>query len=85
MRAEIRRLQKRLGITSLYVTHDQVEAMTMADRLIVMEAGRAAQIAAPMEVFERPANLFVAQFMGAPAMNIFDPGGRACATRHRAR
>lgn len=73
MRAEIRRLQKRLGITSLYVTHDQVEAMTMADRLIVMEAGRPAQIAAPMEVFERPASRFVAQFMGAPAMNIFDP------------
>jgi sn-glycerol 3-phosphate transport system ATP-binding protein len=73
MRAEIRRLQKRLGITSLYVTHDQVEAMTMADRLVVMEAGRPAQIAAPMEVFERPASCFVAQFMGAPAMNIFDP------------
>lgn len=73
MRAEIRRLQKRLGITSLYVTHDQVEAMTMADRLIVMEAGRAAQIAAPMEVFQRPASRFVAQFIGAPAMNIFDP------------
>ncbi len=77
MRAEIRRLQKRLGITSLYVTHDQVEAMTMADRLIVMQAGRAAQIATPMEVFERPANLFVAQFMGAPAMNILDPA-QAC-------
>jgi sn-glycerol 3-phosphate transport system ATP-binding protein len=74
MRAEIRQLQRRLGITSLYVTHDQVEAMTMADRLIVMEAGRAAQIATPMEVFERPANLFVAQFIGAPAMNILDPG-----------
>jgi sn-glycerol 3-phosphate transport system ATP-binding protein len=73
MRAEIRRLQQRLGITSLYVTHDQVEAMTMADRLIVMEAGRAAQIATPMEVFERPANLYVAQFIGAPAMNIIDP------------
>jgi sn-glycerol 3-phosphate transport system ATP-binding protein len=73
MRAEIRRLQRRLGITSLYVTHDQVEAMTMADRLIVMEAGRAAQIATPMEVFERPANLYVAQFIGAPAMNIIDP------------
>jgi sn-glycerol 3-phosphate transport system ATP-binding protein len=73
MRAEIRRLQRRLGITSLYVTHDQVEAMTMADRLIVMEAGRAAQIATPMEVFDRPANLFVAQFIGSPAMNIIDP------------
>jgi sn-glycerol 3-phosphate transport system ATP-binding protein len=73
MRAEIRRLQKRLGITSLYVTHDQVEAMTMADRLIVMNSGHAAQIATPMEVFDRPANLFVAQFIGAPAMNILDP------------
>jgi sn-glycerol 3-phosphate transport system ATP-binding protein len=70
MRAEIRRLQRRLGVTALYVTHDQVEAMTMADRLIVMQEGRAAQIATPMEVFARPANLFVAQFMGAPAMNI---------------
>ncbi len=74
MRAELRRLQQRLGVTSLYVTHDQVEAMTMADRLIVMEAGRAAQIATPMEVYERPANLFVAQFMGAPAMNILQAG-----------
>ncbi|OYV32334.1 MAG: sn-glycerol-3-phosphate ABC transporter ATP-binding protein UgpC [Rhodospirillales bacterium 20-64-7] len=73
MRAEIRRLQKRLGVTALYVTHDQVEAMTMADRLIVMEAGRAAQIATPMEVFQRPASLFVATFMGAPAMNILRP------------
>jgi sn-glycerol 3-phosphate transport system ATP-binding protein len=73
MRTELRRLQKRLGVTSLYVTHDQVEAMTMADRLIVMQAGRAAQIATPMDVFERPANLFVAQFIGSPAMNILDP------------
>jgi sn-glycerol 3-phosphate transport system ATP-binding protein len=73
MRAEIRRLQRRLGITSLYVTHDQVEAMTMADRLIVMQAGRAAQIATPMEIFSQPANLFVAQFIGSPAMNIIDP------------
>ena len=72
MRAEIRRLQKRfLGITSLYVTHDQVEALTMADRLIVMESGWAAQIAAPLEVFERPGFRFVAEFMGAPAMKIF--------------
>jgi sn-glycerol 3-phosphate transport system ATP-binding protein len=70
MRAEIRRLQKSLGVTAMYVTHDQTEAMTMADRLIVMNAGQAAQIGTPMEVFARPANLFVAQFMGAPAMNI---------------
>ena len=73
MRAEIRRLQQRLQVTSLYVTHDQLEAMTMADRLIVMEAGRVAQIATPMEVFERPANLFVAGFIGSPAMNILQP------------
>jgi sn-glycerol 3-phosphate transport system ATP-binding protein len=73
MRAEIRNLQRRLGVTALYVTHDQVEAMTMADRLIVMEGGRVAQIATPMEIFARPASLFVAQFMGAPAMNILDP------------
>jgi sn-glycerol 3-phosphate transport system ATP-binding protein len=73
MRAEIRQLQRRLGITSLYVTHDQIEAMTMADRLIVMEAGRAAQIATPMEVFDRPANLFVAQFIGSPAMTSSIP------------
>jgi sn-glycerol 3-phosphate transport system ATP-binding protein len=73
MRAEIRRLQKSLGVTAMYVTHDQTEAMTMADRLIVMNAGQAAQIGTPMEVFARPANLFVAQFMGAPAMNILHP------------
>jgi sn-glycerol 3-phosphate transport system ATP-binding protein len=73
MRADIRRLQKRLGVTSLYVTHDQTEAMTMADRLVVMQAGQAAQIGTPMEVFARPANIFVAQFMGQPAMNVFDP------------
>ncbi|MDR3521594.1 MAG: sn-glycerol-3-phosphate ABC transporter ATP-binding protein UgpC [Acidocella sp.] len=79
MRAEIRRLQQRLGITSLYVTHDQVEAMTMADRLIVMEAGRASQIATPMEIFEKPANLFVAQFIGSPAMNILQPAEAAFA------
>ncbi|OYV41432.1 MAG: sn-glycerol-3-phosphate ABC transporter ATP-binding protein UgpC [Acidocella sp. 20-61-6] len=79
MRAEIRRLQQRLAITSLYVTHDQVEAMTMADRLIVMEAGRASQIATPMEIFEKPANLFVAQFIGSPAMNILQPAEAAFA------
>ena len=70
MRAEIRRLQRRLGVTSLYVTHDQVEAMTLGDRLLVLHQGRAAQIATPMEVFERPANTYVAGFIGAPAMNF---------------
>ncbi len=70
MRAEIRRLQRRLGVTSLYVTHDQVEAMTLGDRLVVMHEGRPAQVASPLEVFSRPANTYVAGFIGAPAMNF---------------
>ena len=70
MRIEIKRLQDRLGITSLYVTHDQVEAMTLADRIMVMNAGRAEQIGTPMEVYHRPASLFVAGFIGSPAMNV---------------
>ncbi|MBW4037158.1 MAG: sn-glycerol-3-phosphate ABC transporter ATP-binding protein UgpC [Proteobacteria bacterium] len=70
VRADIRKLQKRLNITSLYVTHDQVEAMTLADRLIVMHQGRAAQIATPIEVFDRPATMYVASFIGEPAMNF---------------
>lgn len=70
MRLEIRELQSRLGITSLYVTHDQVEAMTMADRMIVMNAGVAEQIGTPLEVYEQPQTLFAAQFIGSPAMNI---------------
>jgi sn-glycerol 3-phosphate transport system ATP-binding protein len=69
-RAEIRRLQRRLGVTSLYVTHDQVEAMTLGDRLLVLHQGRPAQLATPMEVFERPADTYVAGFIGAPAMNF---------------
>ncbi|MEP3345646.1 MAG: sn-glycerol-3-phosphate import ATP-binding protein UgpC [Litoreibacter sp.] len=72
MRLEIRDLQARLGITSLYVTHDQVEAMTMADRMIVMNAGRAEQIGTPLEVYERPQTLFAAQFIGSPSMNVVD-------------
>jgi sn-glycerol 3-phosphate transport system ATP-binding protein len=70
MRLEIKRLQRELGTTSVYVTHDQVEAMTLADRLIVMNAGRAEQIGTPMEVYERPATTFVAGFIGSPAMNF---------------
>ncbi len=70
MRIEIKRLQRRLATTSLYVTHDQVEAMTLADRLIVMNAGVAEQIGTPLEVYERPASLFVAGFIGSPAMNF---------------
>jgi sn-glycerol 3-phosphate transport system ATP-binding protein len=73
MRVEIKRLQARLGVTSLYVTHDQVEAMTLADRLMVMNAGVAEQVGTPMEVYHRPASVFVAGFIGSPAMN-FLPG-----------
>jgi len=70
MRAEIRRLQRRLGVTSLFVTHDQVEAMTLGDRLVVMHQGHAAQVASPLEIFERPADTYVAGFIGSPAMNF---------------
>ncbi len=70
MRVEIKRLQQQLGTTSLYVTHDQVEAMTLADRLIVMNAGIADQIGPPLELYERPATAFVAGFIGSPAMNL---------------
>ena len=70
MRIEIRRLQRNLAVTSLYVTHDQVEAMTLADRLVAMNAGQVEQIGTPMELYERPASLFVAQFIGTPPMNI---------------
>jgi sn-glycerol 3-phosphate transport system ATP-binding protein len=72
MRAEIRRLQRRLGITSLYVTHDQVEAMTLGDRLLVLHQGRPAQLATPMEIFAHPADTYVAGFIGIPAMNMLD-------------
>jgi len=73
MRLEIKQLQRALGTTSLYVTHDQVEAMTLADRLIVMNAGNAEQIDTPMHVYEHPASIFVAGFIGSPSMN-FLPG-----------
>lgn len=70
MRLEIRKLHEELNITSIYVTHDQVEAMTLGDRLIVMDNGYAAQIGVPLEIYERPATLFVAGFIGSPAMNF---------------
>lgn len=70
MRVEIRQLQKRLGTTSLYVTHDQLEALTMADRLVVLNAGRIEQIGTPMELYSHPATIFVAGFIGSPAMNM---------------
>jgi multiple sugar transport system ATP-binding protein len=70
MRIEIKRLQRELAATMLYVTHDQVEAMTMADRIAVMHKGRLQQLASPAEVYARPTNLFVATFCGSPPMNI---------------
>src|SRR5215471_12922605 len=70
MRVEIKRLQQELATTSLYVTHDQVEAMTLADRLIVMNAGNVDQIGRPLDLYERPATAFVAGFIGSPAMNL---------------
>jgi len=94
MRLEIRELQSKLGITSLYVTHDQVEAMTMADRMIVMNAGVAEQIGTPLEVYERPRTLFAGTFIGSPSMNTVPgtvAGGAvtlgngaviACSSRH---
>jgi multiple sugar transport system ATP-binding protein len=71
MRAEIAGLQKQLGVTTLYVTHDQVEAMTMGDRVAVMKNGRLMQCAAPDELYDDPANVFVAGFIGSPKMNLF--------------
>ncbi|TCK05714.1 sn-glycerol-3-phosphate import ATP-binding protein UgpC [Marinobacterium mangrovicola] len=72
MRIEIKRLQRELGTTAVYVTHDQVEAMTLADRLVVMRNGVAEQIGTPMEIYNRPATPFVARFIGSPAMNFLD-------------
>ena len=69
MRAEIRRLHNRLGVTSIYVTHDQVEAMTLADRIVVMNNGHIEQVGTPMDLFMNPANTFVAGFLGSPPMN----------------
>ena len=72
MRSEIKALHQRLKTTTVYVTHDQVEAMTMADRIAVMNEGRIEQLGEPLELYDRPANLFVAQFIGSPAMNVFE-------------
>ncbi|HVY51762.1 MAG TPA: sn-glycerol-3-phosphate ABC transporter ATP-binding protein UgpC, partial [Devosia sp.] len=72
MRVEIRTLQRRLRTTSVYVTHDQLEAMTLADRLVVMNSGRIEQIGTPTELYDRPQTLFVAGFIGSPPMNLID-------------
>ena len=89
MRTEIKELHQRLKTTTIYVTHDQVEAMTMADKIVVMQAGRIEQIGAPLELFDRPVNTFVAGFIGSPAMNMLKgkaefrrrPGRRRLAPR----
>jgi multiple sugar transport system ATP-binding protein len=70
MRAEIKELHQRLRTTTIYVTHDQVEAMTMADRIVVMHDGIVEQSGSPLELYDRPANIFVAGFIGSPAMNL---------------
>ncbi|MHB8468299.1 MAG: ABC transporter ATP-binding protein [Gaiellaceae bacterium] len=72
MRAEILRIQRNLAVTTIYVTHDQTEAMTMGDRVAVMRRGVLQQVAAPQHLYERPANLFVAEFIGSPAMNLVE-------------
>ncbi|WP_050528270.1 ABC transporter ATP-binding protein [Pseudorhodobacter aquimaris] len=77
MRLEIKKLHQRVGTTIIFVTHDQVEAMTMADRIVIMKDGHIQQIGTPAEVFHQPANIFVAQFIGAPSMNLMP--GRAVA------
>jgi multiple sugar transport system ATP-binding protein len=71
MRAEVSRIQRRVGVATLYVTHDQTEAMTMGDKVAVMRAGRLQQIDAPQTLYDKPANLFVAAFIGSPAMNLY--------------
>ena len=70
VRAELRQLHRRLGVTAIYVTHDQVEAMTMADTIVVLRDGRVEQVGAPLDLYDRPANTFVATFIGSPAMNL---------------
>ncbi|MBO1907788.1 sn-glycerol-3-phosphate ABC transporter ATP-binding protein UgpC [Microvirga sp. 3-52] len=72
MRVEIKKLHRELGTTSIYVTHDQVEAMTLADRIVAMNAGTVQQVGTPLDLYERPTNLFVASFIGSPAINVLD-------------
>ena len=72
MRTEIKELHQRLGTTTVYVTHDQIEAMTMADKIVVMRDGEVEQIGAPLDLYDKPRNLFVAGFIGSPAMNFLE-------------
>ncbi len=80
MRVEIKRLQRALATTSVYVTHDQMEAMTLADRLVVLNAGQVEQVGTPIDLYEKPASTFVATFIGSPSMNLLDlkRGGFSC-------
>jgi len=80
MRLEIKKLQERLNITSIYVTHDQVEAMTLGDRLMVLNKGVVEQLGSPLELYDRPETVFVAGFIGSPAMNLFEGAVRADGT-----
>jgi len=82
MRAEIKELHQRLKTTTVYVTHDQVEAMTMADRIVVLHDGIVEQMGSPLDLYDRPANLFVAGFIGSPAMNMFKGTIRAAGAPH---
>ena len=82
MRVELTRLHKAIGNTMIYVTHDQVEAMTMADRIVVLDKGRVMQVGAPMELYTRPASRFVAEFIGAPRINLFAAQVVASDARH---
>lgn len=75
MRVEIKRLHQRLGTTIVYVTHDQVEAMTLADRIVVMDGGKILQVGTPAEVYERPTDVFTAKFIGTPSINLFEGEG----------
>ncbi len=81
MRVEIARLHAEIGATMIYVTHDQVEAMTLADRIVVLNQGRVEQIGSPLDLYERPANRFVAEFLGQPRMNFVDVSAASAAGR----
>jgi multiple sugar transport system ATP-binding protein len=75
MRSEIKGLHLRLKTTTGYITHDQIEAMTMADKIVVMRDGRVKQVGKPLDLYDRPVNLFVAGFIGFPSMNFISPNG----------
>ena len=79
MRLEIARLHQKLGATMVYVTHDQVEAMTLADKIVVLQAGQIEQVGSPLDLYRHPGNLFVAQFIGSPKMNVVDCTGKGSA------